>query len=721
MTPPSARCWFAVLALALPALGRAADVPADWAFQQPKRPAVPVFRTEYSVPRNPIDNFIFARLQKAGLKPSREADTRTLIRRVTFDLTGLPPTPEEVRAFLNDKSPDAYAKVVDRLLASPRFGERAALFWLDTVRYAESDGFKADDARPDAWRYRDYVIRSFNADKPFDRFIREQLAGDELFPGDADAVIATGFLRHYPYEYNAVNVEQKRQDILNDIADTTATAFLGLTLGCAKCHDHKFDPVTQEDYYRFQAFFAGYWPVERPLGTPEQIAAAERKQREWEAKTADLRRQIAALEKPARAAASAHERGRFPDEYAELLDIPAAKRTPLQKQLEAMVARQVYSRSKISASKIKPTADRKKWEELTKRLAATGRPPELPTAMAMTDVGTVAPPHHLLKRGNWQRPGAEMVPGFLSEIDDRDADVTPTATTTGRRAALAQWIASPDNPLTGRVAVNRVWQQMFGRGIVATPADFGATGERPTHPALLDWLACEFVVPAKPTHDRAWAFKRIYRLIALSSAYRQSSVADHGLKADPDNKLLWRMPRKRLDGEALRDAMLAVTGQLNLKAGGPGVYPELPSELKKSAGKWPVSSDAAERNHRSVYVAVKRNLRYPFFTLFDSPERTEVCARRYVTTTAPQALTLLNDQGVLSAARAFAARITKKAGTDPDAIIGEAFELALGRPPDTEERAAMRDFLDRHAGKRDEAIVDLCHSLLNLSEFLYVD
>jgi hypothetical protein len=715
MMPPSARCWFAVLALALPALVCAADVPDDWAFQPPKRPQVPGSSS------NPVDAFLRATLRAAKLDYAPPADRRTLIRRVTFDLTGLPPTPEEVRAFLADKSPSAYAKVVDRLLASPRFGERAALFWLDTVRYAESDGFKADDARPDAWRYRDYVIRSFNADKPFDRFIQEQLAGDELFPGDADAVVATGFLRHYPYEYNAVNVEQKRQDILNDIADTTATAFLGLTLGCAKCHDHKFDPVTQEDYYRFQAFFAGYWPVETPLGSPAEVAAAERKRREWEAKTADLRRQMAALEKPARAAASARERGRFPEEYARLLDIPTAKRTPLQQQLEVMVERQVYSRSKFSASKIKSTADRKKWEELAKQLAKFPRPPELPTAMAMTDVGTAAPPHHLLKRGNWQRPGEEMVPGFLSEIDDRDADVTPTAATTGRRTALAQWIASPDNPLTARVAVNRVWQQMFGRGIVATPADFGVTGERPTHPALLDWLACELIEPTKPTHGRAWAFKRLYRLIALSSAYRQSSVADHGLKADPDNKLLWRMPRKRLDGEALRDAMLAVTGRLNLKAGGPGVYPALPSELKKSAGKWPVSSDPAERNRRSVYVAVKRNLRYPFFTLFDSPERTEVCARRYVTTTAPQALTLLNDQGVLSAAKAFAARVTKTAGTDPDAVIGTAFELALGRPPDTEERAAMRNFLDRHAGKREEVVVDLCHSLLNLSEFLYVD
>ena len=266
------------------------------------------------------------------------ADKRTLIRRATFDLTGLPPTPAEIDAFVKDTSPNAYEKLVDRLLASPRFGERAALFWLDVVRYAESDGFKADDPRPNAWRYRDYVIDSFNADKPYDRFVREQLAGDELFPGDPDALIATGFLRHYPYEYNAVDVEKKRIDILNDITDTTAAAFLGLTLGCAKCHDHKTDPVTQEDYYRFQAFYAGYWPTEAPVGDDHGKYAA------WEAKTAEVRERIAELEKPHREKEAARQRKRQQEVYAKLLDIPEADRTPWQKQIAAMVEQQVYER-----------------------------------------------------------------------------------------------------------------------------------------------------------------------------------------------------------------------------------------------------------------------------------------------------------------------------------------------------------------------------------------
>jgi hypothetical protein len=430
----------------------------------------------------------------------------------------------------------------------------------------------------------------------------------------------------------------------------------------------------------------------------------------WEADTADVRRQMAELEKPFRDKAMAKERSRFPEEYLQLVDKPAEQRSPLEKQLAQMVEKQVLSARKFSPTQMKG-AEREKWEGMSKRMAEFDKekPADVPTAMAMTDVGPTVPPTRLLRRGDWRKPGKELAPGFLSAVDDRDADVTPTNGTTGRRAALANWIASESNPLTARVAVNRVWQQLFGRGIVATPADFGVSGDRPTHPELLDWLATDFTV-------NGWRLKRVYRLIVTSTAYRQATVADHGLKADPDNQLLWRMPRKRLDGEALRDAVLAVSGKLNLKAGGPSVYPELPEELRKSTAGWKVSDDPAERNRRSVYVAVKRNHRYPFFALFDSPDRTEVCARRFTTVTAPQALTLLNDAIVLGHAKAFADRVTKDA--DP---VGKAFELALGRPPDTEERDAAKGFLDRHKGTKVEAVVDLCHALLNLNEFLYVD
>ncbi len=679
---------------------RAAELPDDWAFKTPTRPAVP------ATAAHPVDAFLLRKLEAAKLAFAAPADKRTLLRRVTFDLTGLPPTPEEVAAFLADTSPDAYEKVVDRLLKSPRFGERAALFWLDAVRFAESDGYKADDFRPTAWRYRDYVIDSFNADKPYDRFVQEQLAGDELFPNDPAALVATGFLRHAPYEYNAVNVEQKRQDYLNDITDTTGATFLGLTLGCAKCHDHKTDPVTQYDYYRMQAFFAGFWPTETPLGTPEQVAAVEAKQKKWDAKTAELRREIAELEQSAREKAMAKERSRFADEYQDLLDIPEEKRTPLQKQLAQMVEKQVQGKAKVTAAQMKgPNQER--WEGMQKRMAelAKEKPADLPTAFAMTDVGPDVPETKLLKRGDWKKPAEVVVPGYLSAITDEDAEFTPTPQgTTGRRAALAKWVTKPDHPLTARVMVNRIWQQLFGRGIVPTAADFGVTGERPTHPELLDFLATEFVA-------NGWKVKSVYRLVVTSKAYRQSSVADHGTDADPENVLLWRMPRKRLDGEALRDTMLAVSGKLNTKAGGPSIYPELPDELKAAAGKWPVSPEA-ERNRRSVYVAVKRNLRYPFFALFDSPDRSEVCSRRFVTTTAPQALTLLNDKMVLGFAKAFAARVAKDA--DPAA---RAFEMALGRAPNTEERATLTAFL----AKPSVTLADLCHALLNVSEFAYVD
>ena len=724
----------------------AADAPAppdDWAFKPVAKPAVPS-----SAHRNPIDRFLLAKLEAKGLTFAPPADRRTLLRRVSFDLIGLPPSPEEVEAFVTDTAADAFEKVVERLLASPQYGERMALGWLDLVRFAESDGFKADDTRPNAWRYRDYVIRSFNTDKPYDRFVKEQLAGDELFPGDADALIATGFLRHFPYEYNAVDVELKRQDMLNDVTDTTAAAFLGLTLACAKCHDHKTDPVTQHDYYRFQAFFAGFWPVEKPVGSPEQLAEIEKRRAEWEAKTAELRKELAAIEKPLRDKAMARERGRFQPEHAKLLDIPAAERTPLQKQLALMIDKQVYGRNKITASQMKAD-DREKWEGMAKRMAEfeKEKPADLPGVMAMTDLGPECPPTKLLKRGNWRNPGEDLTPGFLSAIDDRDAEVTPSKVgTSGRRSALAEWIASPQNPLTARVMVNRLWQHHFGRGIVGSPSDLGVTGDRPTHPELLDWLAGEFVNPTIPANRRRespgggpsdpatspnpathvagsptpWSLKHVHRLIVTSAAYRQGARGDAaGAKADPENALLWQFPRRRLDGETLRDAMLAAAGLLNPKAGGPGVFPELPTELK--AGNWKVSADAAERNRRSVYVFVKRNLRYPFFALFDSPDRTETCARRFTTTTAPQALTLLNDAIVIGYAKALAARVEKDAGTDRDAVIDRAFGLTLSRPPTTEERETARTFLADHKGSSADAVTDLCHALLNLNEFVYID
>jgi Protein of unknown function (DUF1553)/Protein of unknown function (DUF1549) len=711
-------CRPTVFSLCLLVAGQAVagDVPADWAFKPVRRPAMPAVRTTAA---SPIDAFLLNKLEAAGLAYTPPADKATLLRRVTFDLTGLPPTVSELEAFLADDSPTAFEKVVDRLLDSPAYGERQALPWLDQVRFAETDGFKADDRRPHAWRYRDYVIRSFNADKGFDRFIKEQLAGDELYPTDPDALTATAFLRHYPDEYNAVNLEQRRQEILNDITDTTGQAFLGITLGCAKCHDHKFDPITQEDYYRLQAFFAGWKEVEVPLLPAGQRAEYEGKLRDWEAKTADVRRQIDEIEQPYKERFSQKRRGRFPEELSRLLDIPAEKRTPLEQQLASMVVKQVFMDDKGMFNGMKP-AEKERWEAMKKTLADAGpRPTSLAVAMAFTDVGPEVPPTHLLKRGNWRKPGDEVKPGFLSAFDDRFANAEPPANrhTSGRRSALANWIADAKNPLTARTVVNRFWAQHFGQGIVDSLGDLGAQGDRPTHPELLDWLASEFVVDG-------WHLKKLHRLILLSHAYQQGAAFNPAAaKVDPANDLLWRMNRRRLDGEALRDAVLSAAGTFNSKSGGPSVFPELPAEVKATAA-WPVSPDPAERDRRSVYVYVKRNLRYPLFGAFDAPDRNEACSRRFETTTASQSLMLLNEKLYADQARRFAERVIAETHGDPNAAVERAYIIALARKPSSEERTAAQRFFAAQrakAGGPSEALADFCHALLNLNEFVYVD
>jgi hypothetical protein len=554
-----------------------------------------------------------------------------------------------------------------------------------------------------------------------------------LFPDNVDAQIATGFLRHFPDEYNAVNCEQRRQEILNDITDTTASAFLGLTFGCAKCHDHKYDPILQSDYYRLQAHFAAFWPTDEPILNRDERQNYEQRLHDWEAKTGALRQKIDELEKPYREKAEKKERQRFVSEYANIVDIPMEKRTPLQKQIGAMVEKQVFGRSTKDVGKVMRGAVKEQWDGMMKQLAELEKekPPEPPLAMACTDVGHEAPPTFLLRRGDWRKPDEELQPGFPNsvamELPANAAHRSYAPHTTYRRSRLAQWITAPENPLTARVIVNRIWQSHFGRGIVGTPSDFGAQGERPTHPEMLDWLARELA-------RNNWSLKAIHRLIVLSATYRQSSIADSNTdnrqSLDPDNRLLWHYPRRRLDAESLRDALLAVSGQLNPAEGGSSVYPELPEEMKKSAKNWPVSATAAERNRRSVYIAVRRNLRYPMLAMFDAPDNNETCARRYVTTTAPQALLLLNDKIVLDIAGQFAARLQREDSDKPVELIERAFALAVGRKPDAEESSLMQRFLQdqtvlhREAGAKDplhEAVKDLCHSVLNLNEFLFVD
>ncbi len=716
--------WFVILACAVPSLASADDKQdtkneASWAYRKPIRPSLPTVQKADWL-QNPIDTFVLSRLESAGLRPSPVASRAVLIRRVTFDLLGIPPTPAEIDAFVRDDRPDAYEKLIDRLLDSPRFGERWATYWLDLVRYAETDGFKADDKRPNAWRYRDYTIDAANRDKSYARFVQEQLAGDELFPHEAEAAIATGYLRHYPDEYNAVALELRRQEILNDITDVTSSVFLGLTMGCARCHDHKFDPILQTDYYRLQAFFAAYQPKDLPVADEAQERRHIQAQRDWERKTAELRQKLAGLESENLQKAGSKRMSRFPKEYQEAYRTPVEQRTPLQTQLAYMVGKQVTVTKEEMVKVMSPDA-KARWESLNKQMEpfAALKPAPFPAAMGMSEIGAVAPPTFLLKRGDVKAPGVEVAPGFPSAIDDREApipDQPVAAKTTGRRSVLASWLTSPENPLTARVAVNRLWQHHFGRGIVGTPSDFGIQGDAPTHPELLDWLAVELVA-------RGWSLKAMHRLMVTSAAYRQASVdSAEGRVADPQNLLLWRARRRRLEGESLRDAMLAVSNRLDNRMRGPSIHPPLPTETP-GAKNWPADSDRGAGDRRSVYIYVKRNLRFPLFDLFDVPDSNETCARRHVTTNAPQALALLNSQLTRDMARSLARRVMQDSGRDADAAVEQAMWLALGRSPDAQERHTLTEFVNRAgvAADTETALEDVCHALFNLNEFLYVD
>jgi mono/diheme cytochrome c family protein len=637
-----------------------------WAFQ-PLKPVNPPVVGD--VP-HPIDRFVRARLAAEGLSPSPQADRRALVRRVTFDLTGLPPTPEEVEAFVADNATDAYEKLVDRLLASPRYGERMARLWMDLVRYAESDGFRADDYRPNAWRYRDYLVRSFNQDKPYDRFVAEQLAGDEVAPDDPDALTATGFLRLGIYEYNQRDVRAQWSDMLNDVTDVTGDVFLGLGMGCARCHDHKFDPILQKDYYRLQAFFTPMLPRDDvPLATPAELADDQRRLAAWEKKTAEIRRKIDAIEDPVRASARRSAVKKFPPDIQAILDDTTGTLPPLDKQLAALAYRQVDFEYARLDRKLKDEQKRALVElrrDLTKFEAE--RPTPLPTGMTVTDVGATAPPTVIPKK----KDATPVEPGVLTLLDEKPA-VVPTPArgdTTGRRTALAAWLNRADNPLSHRVIVNRVWGWHFGQGLVATTSDFGKLGEKPTHPELLDWLADRFVRDGR-------GLKSLHRLILTSETYRQSAVSSApavALQKDPENRLLWTMRTRRLDAEQVRDAILAVTGRLDLAVGGPATDPTGP--------------------RRAVYTRVQRNTRDALLDAFDLPEGFTSTPQRNVTTTPTQALLMVNGPQLRQHARTLAGRVLAASGDDAGRV-DHLFQLLYGRRPVGDERDLALAFLAR--------------------------
>jgi mono/diheme cytochrome c family protein len=716
-----------------------------WSFVKPARPALPKVKDRRWA-RNEIDAFVLSKLEQNGLRPNRAASPRELLRRVYFDLTGLPPSPEETAEFLKNPSEAAYAKVVDRLLASPHYGERWGRHWLDLARYADSGGYEFDYDRPHAWRYRDYVIKSFNEDKPYNRFIIEQLAGDQLDGVDVkanpEALIPTGFVRNGPTVDNADN-EETRMDELDDMVTTTSSVFLGLTVGCARCHDHKYDPIPQRDYYRMQAIFFPFQKTEAIMISKEEETVHKARNKEFDEQVRPFRQKIAAIDKPVRerllnekvefhvqlAEMSSGFEGKTKEQYREETFKRFAKDVNLQpEEIEAL----------LSPEDLKA---RKGLQQEIDKINRT-RPKPAPSAMGVTDKGDPGKAY-LLNRGDWRNKGEEVHPG-LPQILTGDLSLDPR----NRRRQLAEWIASADNPLTARVAVNRIWQYHFGKGIVKTPSDFGATGDRPSHPELLDWLAAEFIYPTRNAGDRTagrrsdganhqskgWSWKAMHRLILLSNAYRQSSLFNEQAAAkDPENRLLWRMNPRRLEAEPLRDSILAVSGKLNPEMFGPGIYPRIDPDVINAGSRprWPLDAkDDQSTWRRSVYIFVKRSVLLPLIEVFDCPATVVSGPSRAVSTVSPQALALMNNEFVLQQTGFFAERVAKEAGADRRAQVVRAFEIALNRTPSAKEIEWSLSFLksqaDGYAQRNNEkpdasALRDFCHAIINLNEFLYVD
>ena len=735
-----------------------------WSFQKPVRHPVPQ-NSDARWNSNPIDAFIKTTLDARGLVPAPPADKRTLIRRVYLDLTGLLPEPAEVDAFVNDPSPGAYAKIVDRLLASPHYGERWARHWLDVVRYADSWGHIHDDDNPNAWRYRDYVIKAFNEDKPYNKFVIEQLAGDELDEVSNDSLIATSFNRVGPrVRFREKQNPHYRYDYLDDLVGTTARGFLGLTVNCARCHDHKFDPISQMDYYRMMAAFFPYVDYDHPLVSASEYSEYKKRKAAVESQTKPLKAEIKKLEAPYRKAVFEQKLKTFPEDVQIAVKIPEDQRTPGQKLLAA----QVLSIATAGRRELGLTGEiRNEIRKLEAQIKEFERelPPPPPIAAGIRDgdyrftpdgpgdepvPGTTAnrvsadlkgsyvpepgqpysPPVLTFPAGASR--GKQVEPGFLSAIlegtprtEHRPAD---NPSTSGRRRALAEWIASDSNPLTARVMVNRLWQHHFGRGIVSTPNNFGKMGAKPFQPELLDWLSTEFV-------RSGWSTKTIQRLIVTSQAYLMASAYGNAgnLAKDGDNVYLWKFPLHRVEAEAVRDIILSASGQLNLKAGGPPFFPALPEAVRedvKKIGRWELTKEEPSTWRRGIYTYYKRAMRYPMFEVLDQPDSNITCEGRGTTTVPTQALTLMNSDFVLLQARYFAERVRRASGDDANAQIRTAYHIALARDANENELSGDLKFLKQqlayHVGRKATdpeqlALTDLCAVILNLNEFVYMN
>ena len=747
-----------------PVAARAA-VPNGWAYQPVKAPELPAVKQGKWV-RTPIDAFVLARLEEKGIKPSPEADRSTFIRRATLDAWGLLPTPEEVKAFVNDKSPNAYEKLVDRLLASHHFGERQARRWLDLARYADSSGFQNDATRPNNWRYRDYVIKAFNEDKPFDRFIKEQVAGDELWPDSQEARIATGFLGGYPDNANSRDLVQRKYQITTDITDTIGETFLASTTGCARCHNHKSDKLSQKEYFQLQAFFANTaFDQRRPLDKGTETAWDKKfaeQQAKYREATKEIRDKQAAVLAPYKEAGIKYQKERYLTDSRESIFKPEKEWNALDRWVNFR-HKSVFNADTDTAGYLRLTAENKDhadhtpdritaWKEYQKLQAELRKFDNLRPLSGSVNItsaielGTDSPPTFVRFGGIHERPTEEVQPGIPALWGGDKVSITPTANSSGRRSALAGWLASSNNPLTARVYVNRVWSQYFDKGIVGTPADFGRAGEKPTHPELLDYLAGNFV-------KNGWSGKKLQREILLSSVYRQASDERQDVvKVDPKNELLAVYPRKRLEAEEIRDALLYASGQLTDVVGGPSVFPPIAKVLENGQAdfdgnrQWTVSKDKADWNRRSIYIFSRRSLPYPLLQNFDPANPSQAHHKRDVTTTPLQALTLFNSDIVVNWSQALAGRIINEAGKDESAQLSRLYQILFAREPNKTEKAALKAFLAKEegvvqkkvaAGKfeaavptglkdpsvinpvRGAAFVDLVHTVANSSDFAY--
>ncbi len=684
-----------------------------WAFQPLADPQPPATTSPWV--RTPVDAFILAKLKEAGLQPAPAAPREKLLRRVYLDLVGLPPTPDEAAQFLDDRSPRAYENLVERLLASPHYGERWALKWLDVARYADTDGFERDGYREHAWRYRDYVVRAFNDDKPYDRFIREQLAGDELFPGDVDALVATGFNGAGPRHIVGGNQdkEEARQEILTEMTAGVGQVFLGLTVQCARCHDHKFDPIAQADYYRLQAFFAATDLADLNTASVDELLSYEAAVKAHEERLAPIKKQLKQIEEPYREKARESKRAGLEPRFRAALSIPEEDRSDEQQRL-AQEARKQISPMWYEVVALIPDDRKALRGKLRESLHAVEleRPDPAASAFAVAN-RDAAPATHILKIGDYRHKQEPVAPAFLSVLGSFGVEVGQAAR--GRRASLARWLTSPDHPLTARVMVNRIWEFRMGRGLVPDPNNFGLLGGTPTHPELLDFLARKFIA-------LGWSVKAVDRMIVLSNAYRLAAEATAGNHADPDNELYRRANRRRLEAETIRDSVLAASDRLNRALGGKPVRVPIEQEVydlifteAEPDNLWPVTPDETQHRRRSLYLLNRRTVRLPFLANFDQPDTMTSCAVRSRSTHALQALAMLNGRFMQSESRAFAGRLRAACEGDIRCLVDRSYQWTLAREPGNEERRMAEGFL---AGGQ-ARLEDYALAMLNRNEFVY--